>query len=67
MTGVDAAAGRVTLKHGPIKKLDMDAMTMGYRVASPALLDGIKPGDHVTFDVGGSDGDYTVTALHKTR
>ncbi len=58
MTGVDALAGRITLKHGPIKKLDMEAMTMGYRVADPSLLSGIKPGDHVTFDLSGGDGDY---------
>ena len=67
VTDVDAGGGRVTLKHGPIKKLDMGAMTMGYRVSDPGLLKGIKAGDHVTFDVGGDAGDYTVTKLRKAK
>lgn len=67
VTAVDPAAGRVTLKHGAIKQLDMEAMTMAYRVADPKLLDGIKPGDRVTFDVKGADDDRTVTKLRKAR
>jgi len=35
---VDKPAGKVTLKHGSIKSLDMDAMTMVFRVADPAML-----------------------------
>ncbi len=32
---IDKPAGKITLKHGPIKNLDMDAMTMVFRVADP--------------------------------
>lgn len=64
---VDAGAGKVTLKHGAIPKLDMDAMTMGYRVADPSMLKDVKAGDHVTFDVEGTEGDYTVTKIEKAK
>ena len=33
---IDKSAGKITLKHGPIKNLDMDSMTMVFRVADPA-------------------------------
>ena len=37
---VDAGAGKVTIDHGPIPNLDMDAMTMVFRVQDPALAPG---------------------------
>ena len=67
VTKVDAGTGKVTLKHGAIPKLDMDAMTMGYRVADPSMLKGLKAGDRVTFDAKGTDGDYTVTKIEKLK
>ena len=60
---VDKAAGKVTLKHGPIKKLDMDGMTMVWRVADPAMLDKVKPGDHIEFDADRVNGALTVTKI----
>lgn len=66
VTKVDADAGKVTIKHGAIKALDMpDPMTMVYRVKDPASLKALKPGDAVKFDVDhGSDG-YVVTHIEK--
>jgi Cu/Ag efflux protein CusF len=40
----------LVLEHGPIKGF-MDAMTMGYKVISPSLLKGLKPGDEVHFTI----------------
>ncbi len=60
---VDKAAGKITLKHGPIKKFDMDSMTMVWRVADPAMLDKIKPGDHIEFDADRVNGALTVTKI----
>jgi Cu/Ag efflux protein CusF len=65
VTKLDKAAGRVTLKHGEIKNLNMPAMTMTYRVKEPRLLDELKVGDHVRFAAERVDGQYTVTALTK--
>ena len=44
---VDAGAGKVTIDHGPIPNLDMDAMTMVFRAADPAMLKGLKAGTKV--------------------
>jgi Cu/Ag efflux protein CusF len=64
---VDKAAGKVTLKHGPIKKLDMDSMTMVFRVADPAMLDRMKPGDKIEFEADRVNGAITVTRVGKGR
>jgi Cu(I)/Ag(I) efflux system periplasmic protein CusF len=40
----------LVLEHGAIKGF-MDAMTMGYKVSSPALLKGLKSGDQVQFTI----------------
>lgn len=62
---VDTAQGKLTLKHGEIKKLDMPPMTMVFRVADKAMLDGLKAGDKVKVEVDKVDGQYTVTQLAK--
>ena len=62
---VDKAAGKVTLKHGPIKKLDMDSMTMVFRVADPSMLDRMKAGDRIEFEADRVNGAITVTKLGK--
>jgi Cu(I)/Ag(I) efflux system protein CusF len=62
---VDKAAGKVTLKHGPIKKLDMDSMTMVFRVADPAMLDKVKAGDKIEFEADRVNGAITVTKIGK--
>ena len=46
---VDRDTGKVALKHGEIKHLDMPPMTMVFQARDPALLDGLKPGDKVLF------------------
>ena len=62
---VDKAAGKVTLKHGPIKDLDMDAMTMVFRVADPSMLDKVKAGDKIEFEADRVNGAITVTKIGK--
>ncbi len=62
---VDRAAGRVTLKHGEIKALDMPPMTLSWRVAQPRVLEDLAVGDRVRFVPARIDGQYTVTTLIK--
>ena len=63
VTKIDESAGKITLKHGPIKKLDMeDGMTMVFRVQDPA-----KVGDKVRFDADRVNGQITVTKIEKAK
>lgn len=64
---IDKSAGKITLKHGPIKNLEMDGMTMVFRVADPAMLDKVKPGDKVEFDADRVNGALTVTKIEKAH
>jgi len=67
VTKVDASAGKITIKHGPLKKFDMDGMTMVFRAADPAMLKTVKAGDKVKFDVDKVNGQFTVTRIEKTK
>jgi len=60
---VDKSAGKLTIKHGPLKNLDMPPMTMVFRVKDPAMLDEIKAGDKISFVADKIDGQLTVTQL----
>ena len=64
---IDSAAGKMTLRHGPIKNLDMDGMTMVFRVADPVLLAKVRAGDRVTFEADRINGALTVTKIDKAR
>jgi len=66
---VDEPAAKITLKHGPIKNLDMtdESMTMVFRVQDPAMLKGLKVGDKVKFDADRVNGQITITKMQKAR
>ncbi|MFZ5779215.1 MAG: copper-binding protein [Pseudomonadota bacterium] len=64
---IDKPAGKLTLKHGPIRNLDMDSMTMVFRVAEPGMLDTIKAGDRVEFEAARVNGAITVIKITKGR
>ena len=65
---LDEAAGKITLRHGPLKKLDMDEpMTMVFRVQDPAMLKQVKVGDKVKFDADRVNGQITVTKIQKAN
>lgn len=65
--GIDKAAGKLTIKHGPMPKFDMPPMTMAYRVKDKAMLDRLQPGDKIRFDVDGVGGEFTVLRLEKLK
>ena len=68
VTKIDAAAGKITIKHGPMKKFDMDeSMTMVYQAKDPALLQTVKPGDKVKFDAENVNGQFVVTKIQKAK
>lgn len=61
---VDAAAGKIAIKHGKIPELGLPAMTLVYHI-SPSLLKGIKPGDTVTFTAKRDNNQYVITKISK--
>jgi Cu(I)/Ag(I) efflux system periplasmic protein CusF len=67
VTKVDESAGKLTIKHGPIKKFDMEAMTMVFRAGDPAMLKTVKPGDKVQFQPDKVNGQMTVVKLQKSK
>ena len=68
VTKIDESAGKITLKHGPIKKFDMDdGMTMVFRVHDPAMLKQVKVGDKIKFEADKVNGQFTVMKLQKAK
>lgn len=64
---VDAEAGKITLKHGDIKNLDMPGMTMVFAVKDKAMLGNLKAGDKVKFKVVSDSGKLTITELQAVQ
>ncbi len=65
---VDESAGKITIRHGPIKKLNMDmGMTMVFRAGDPAMLKAVKAGDKVKFEPEQVNGQYTVMKIEKAK
>lgn len=61
---VSKDTGKITLKHGEIKSLDMPPMTMVFQVKGAGLLDKVKAGDKVRFAVEkGAGGAFVVTEI----
>jgi Cu/Ag efflux protein CusF len=60
---VDTEAGKITLKHGEIRNLDMPAMQMSFRVADPAFLKKVQVGDKVSFTADKVNGQFTVITI----
>ena len=64
---VDASAGKITIDHGPIPNLDMNAMTMVFRTPDPAILEGVKVGDKIRFQADRVNGRISVIRIEKAK
>jgi Cu(I)/Ag(I) efflux system protein CusF len=64
---VNVERGRVTLKHERIatRTVQMDAMTMAFRVSQPSMLADLKPGDKVQFAFSEEGHEVVVTELRR--
>jgi Cu/Ag efflux protein CusF len=67
VTKIDAAQNKISMRHGPIKNLDMDAMHMVFRVKDPAMLKQVKVGDKVKFEADRVNGQITVIKMQKAK
>lgn len=60
---VDRDAGKITLRHGPIRNLDMPPMTMVFQVPDRSLLEGVQAGQKIRFAAEQRQGAYLVTRI----
>ena len=67
MRKVDKDAGKITLRHGEIKHLDMPAMTMVFQVRDKAMLDKVKAGEKVRFAADKIGGAFTITEIESAK
>ncbi len=64
---VDKENQKLTIKHGPLKNLDMPGMTMVFQVQDAAMLDKVQAGDKVRFVAEKLEGKFTVTKMDASR
>ena len=68
VTKIDESAQKITIKHGPLKKFDMDdGMTMVFRAADPAMLKSVKAGDKLKFLPERVNGQFTVMKIERVK
>lgn len=64
VNAIMAAERKVNISHEPIPALDWPGMTMDFRLADTATLEGIDVGDTITFRLRkGEDGVYEIESL----
>jgi uncharacterized cupredoxin-like copper-binding protein len=64
---INKNTGKITVKHGEIKSIEMPPMTMVFSVANKAMLEGLKEGDKIQFNVKQEGSNYIVTEIQKAQ
>ena len=64
---IDKDAGKITIKHGEIKHMEMPGMTMVFVVKDKALLDKTAIGAKIQFRVMSESGQMVVTDIQPTK
>jgi Cu/Ag efflux protein CusF len=64
---VDKDAKKLTIRHGPLKNLDMPGMTMVFQVQDPAMLDRVKTGDKIRFNAEKAPSGFIVTEIETVK
>jgi uncharacterized cupredoxin-like copper-binding protein/Cu/Ag efflux protein CusF len=60
---IDKENGKITIKHGEMKKFDMPPMSMVFQAKDPAMLDKLKVGDKVRFGADRINNAFVVTSI----
>ena len=64
---IEALEGdQLTLNHEPVPALKWPAMTMGFRLAEPALAKGLRTGQRLRFSFTQRGDDYVITGIEPT-
>jgi Cu/Ag efflux protein CusF len=64
---VEPEKARITLKHESIPSIQMEAMTMPFKVMRPELLAGLKAGQMVRFTVAKKDDHLMVDNVERVK
>ena len=64
---IDKDAGKITIRHGEIKHMDMPGMTMVFAAKDKALLDKTSVGAKIQFMVTNENGQMTVTDIQPAK
>jgi Cu/Ag efflux protein CusF len=64
---VDKDNKKLTIRHGPLKSLDMPGMTMVFGVKDEAVLDTLKVGEKIRFVAEKIDGKIVATRVETAR
>ena len=64
---IDKDAGKITIKHGEIKHMEMPGMTMVFVAKDKALLDKTSVGAKIQFMVTNENGQMTVTDIQPAK
>jgi|LNFM01.1.fsa_nt_gb Cu(I)/Ag(I) efflux system protein CusF len=60
---IDKETGKITIKHGEIKHMDMPPMSMVFNVKDKAMLDKVQVGEKIQFIVIQDAGKMVVTDI----
>jgi Cu/Ag efflux protein CusF len=62
---VDLATGRITIKHGPITSLGMNAPEAvdDFKANEPIMLNALRPGDRINFTAGRVNGQPAILTI----
>jgi Cu(I)/Ag(I) efflux system periplasmic protein CusF len=64
---IDKDSGKLTIKHGDIKHMDMPGMTMVFTVKDKSLLDTVQVGQKVEFMVVHENSQMVVTDIRPAK
>ncbi len=64
---IDKSSAKITLRHGPIKNLDMPGMSMVFKIKDVAMLDKLATGDKVRFRAEKTNGAIYVTEIQTLK
>ena len=69
VTKVDLTAGKITIKHGPIASMKMNAIEAydDFKVNEPILLNALRPGDKINFIARLVDGQPTIMRVETPK
>jgi Cu(I)/Ag(I) efflux system protein CusF len=64
---IDKETGKITIKHGEIKHMDMPPMTMVFHAKDKAMLDKVQVGQKVQFVVIQEPGKMVITDIQSVK